>query len=226
MRTLLFDIDGTLLITHRAGGQALAEAMRVEFQVESFSTEGISFAGRTDRDLTAEILKLAKLDPSVQNVGRLRRRYSQVLRTAIATIPGQVLPGVFDLLEQLIRQPKVALAVMTGNFPETARIKLEAYGLMDYFPWLMGGDLDPIRCDMARRTKRHIENKHGAQATEDIIVIGDTTNDVKCARSIEARCLAVCTGSDDRQALQAAGADCVVEDLTDPQALQYLTESI
>jgi phosphoglycolate phosphatase len=222
MRTLFFDIDGTLLQTKRAGSGALARAIRDEFGIDELCVDGVQFGGRTDRDLLREILTLAQIIPSPENQGRLRKRYSATLRRMLDGIEGQVLPGVTDLLTALSPLPDVSLAVMTGNFPETARMKLEAFRLIDYFPWIVGGDLDEVRCDMARRAAEQLVRTHGPESRSDMIVIGDTPNDVRCARSMGARCLAVCTGSATRDDLEAAAPDRLVEDLSERAALEFL----
>ena len=105
MRTLFFDIDGTLLVTQSAGGNALAEAMRNEFGLEHFPLEQIRFGGRTDRDLVREILEVAGIEASAVNQGRLRRSYCHSLRESLPSVTGSVLPGVKDLLGALHHLP-------------------------------------------------------------------------------------------------------------------------
>ncbi|MEM6469451.1 MAG: HAD family hydrolase, partial [Planctomycetota bacterium] len=88
MRTLFFDIDGTLLVTRNAGSNALKTAMEREFGLESFSMESVRFGGRTDRDLVGEILQKAQIEDCEENRGRLRRRYAQTLRTDLQEVEG------------------------------------------------------------------------------------------------------------------------------------------
>lgn len=116
------------------------------------------------------------------------------------------------------------VAVMTGNYPETARMKLEAFELMDFFTWVVGGDLDAHRDDMARRAYQQLQRKYPETDEHDVIVIGDTANDVRCAHAIGARCLAVCTGSGKREELEQAGADKIVETLEDESVFTFLRE--
>ena len=52
-------------------------------------------------------------------------------------------------------------------------------------------------------------------AAADAVVVGDTPLDVGCAAHAGARSLAVATGSHSVDELRAAGADAVLEDLTD-----------
>ncbi|WP_161604641.1 HAD family hydrolase [Roseiconus nitratireducens] len=220
-RTLFFDIDGTLLLTRRAGRSALHQAMREEFGLAEVDDQGIRFGGRTDRELVAAFLRTAGIDPSPLNQGRLRRRYVSAFRQAVRSTPGGVLPGVLDLIRELSQHSQVRLAVMTGNFPETARMKLECFGLLEYFSWIVGGDLDASRCDLARRAAARLIRRGGGGFT----VIGDTVHDVRCARAIDARCLAVCTGSGTREELEREKADHIVDDLTDQSALAYLLQA-
>ncbi|WP_145387913.1 HAD family hydrolase [Stieleria neptunia] len=222
MRTLFFDIDGTLLVTQRAGSGALVRAMVDEFGVADLAIEHISFGGRTDRDLVCEFLVAGEIAPTPENQGRLRRRYAVTLRDVLPTVRGEVLPGVAELLPALSATPHLSLAVMTGNFPETARMKLETFRLIDFFPWVVGGDLDAVRCDMARRAADQLARRRGEAARDDVIVIGDTPNDVRCAHTIGAKCLAVCTGTATREELEIAGADRIVDDLTDRDAMEFL----
>jgi phosphoglycolate phosphatase len=222
MRTLLFDIDGTLIVTRRAGSGALARAMQEEFGVTDAPLDRIRFGGRTDRDLVREVLEASEIEPTATNQGRLRRRYSGLLREFLRTVEGQVLPGVNELLQSLSIMPHLSLAVMTGNFPETARIKLETFRLVDFFPLVIGGDLDSVRCDLARRAADQLVRRHGDTARDDLIVIGDTPSDVRCAHTIGARCLAVCTGSATREELEVAQADHIVGDLRDASVFEYL----
>lgn len=226
MRTLFFDIDGTLLITHSAGSGALRQAIAAEFGAEFGIDEvcmDVSFGGSTDRYLVTELLRLNGLPTDTATQGRLRRRYASMLRGVLAQQGGIVLPGVADLVERLSAVKTLRSAVMTGNFPETGRIKLEHFQLDRYFAWVTGGDLDAHRDDLARRAAEHLERMHGAEATEDVIVIGDTPKDVRCAAAIGASCLAVCTGGHGREELSDAGAKWVVDDLSAPETFDILT---
>jgi len=228
MRTLFFDIDGTLLLARGAGKRALIAAVENEFDVASVRCD-LSFGGKTDRDLVGQLLRANQIDPTAENQGRLRRRYSTTLRSVLRDHCGDaspeecVLPGVVELLEQLRRLPQLQLAVMTGNFPETARVKLEVFGLTDYFAWVVGGDLDVVRTDMARRAADQLGRRFGAGANRRAVVIGDTLHDIECAKAIDAASLGVCTGSGTHQQLCQAGADKVVRDLADREALEFLS---
>lgn len=220
MRTLFFDIDGTLLVSHGAGSIALRRAVEIEFGLSDFSAEDIEFGGRTDVDLVGQILTVCELPNTPENSGRLRRSYSGLLRQSLREVGGNVLPGVFQLLQTLTPMEHLNLAVLTGNYPETARMKLEAFDLMDFFNWVVGGDLDLHRNDMARRALQLLQRQH--PNADDVMVIGDTVNDVRCAHAIGAKCLAVCTGSGARRDLEKAGADKIVETLEDASVLSFL----
>lgn len=219
MRNLFFDIDGTLLSAPGVGQRALEDALRAEFAIAHPDCR-LDFGGKTDRDLVGQLLRRNGLAVDEGSRGRVRRGYSFALGQHLTKASGTIHPGVTELLDRLQTFSHVNLFVMTGNFPETARMKLEAFNLIGYFSRVVGGDLDEERDDLARRALQQLRR---SGAGSDVIVIGDTANDVRCAKAIGARCLAVCTGSGTRDDLANAGAEQVVTDLRDEQVVHFLT---
>ena len=217
MRTLLFDIDGTLLMTNGGGKSALGAALAAEFQLDSPKVE-ISFAGRTDRSLLAQLLTENGLPDNEEMQGRLRRRYTAIFPSVLAERGGYVLPGVPELLRRLAVHESVRLGVMTGNLPETATRKLEHFDLLQYVSWIVGGDLDHDRDDLALRAAKVLARRHGEKSTDNVVVIGDTPADIKCGHVIGARVVAVCTGFHSRDELEAEHPAAVLDDFSDVDA--------
>lgn len=218
MRTLLFDIDGTLLTIAGGGQRAFARALHAEFGVQQPDADVI-FSGRTDRSLLVELLQRNSLSPTPEACGRLRRRYLGFFQSELNTTGGTLMPGARQLLQQLQNHADVVVAVMTGNFPESATRKLEHFDLRGYVQWIVGGDLDVHRDDMARRASTMISSRYGEKAARDVIVIGDTPADVQCAHAIGARALAVATGGHSTEQLQQCDPWCVVEDFRQTDAI-------
>ena len=224
MRVLLFDIDGTLLVTDDGGKIALEAALADEFELSEVDV-AISFAGRTDRSLLRELLERNQLDVSERNQNRLAKRYSAYLPKILAQCGGEILPGVTDLLENVAAQDDLLCYVMTGNLRETATHKLNHFGLTRYFQSVFGGDHDSERDDLARRTAADLRDRHGEQELGEVIVIGDTPHDIRCGHAIGARVVAVCTGSYDRSALEAENPAAVLDDFADATAIHNLLTS-
>lgn len=215
---LLFDIDGTLITTGGAGYRAIKRAVEVTMGVER-ALEGIPVAGRTDSIILRDAVRAIdgrELTPELRD--RIRDIYMGILREEIDLVGGGpgVLPGVRALLDRLAGDPAYHVALLTGNFSQTAEIKLGYFDLWRYFAWGAFGedavnrnDLLPVAVERYReRTGQPIE-------PADVIVIGDTPNDVEVARVGRARSVCVTTGQFDRAALLAAGADVVFHDLSD-----------
>jgi phosphoglycolate phosphatase-like HAD superfamily hydrolase len=129
------------------------------------------------------------------------------------------MPGIRGLLDALRTRDDAHVGLLTGNFIEGARIKLEYFDLWKYFPWgAFGGDsanrndLVPIAVARAR--------EHGVDGISPahVIVVGDTPNDVECALVAGATPVAVATGSYTTDQLRAAGAEIVFDDLSDTRA--------
>ena len=227
MKLLLFDIDGTILLTDGAGGRAMLQAARRMFGPE-FSFDGISFAGRLDPDIILEACgrQGARLTDTEHRA--FRRAYAETLETELAlpTTNSRVLPGVKDLLEQLRHRTDVTLGMLTGNYAHTGPIKLQSVGIDPaWFTVRAFGDEAEDRPALVRvALARYAATQGGAIATRDVIVIGDTPLDVECAHVNGCQCLAVATGSFSEHDLRAAGAERVARDLSDPAPLLRMIE--
>jgi phosphoglycolate phosphatase-like HAD superfamily hydrolase len=218
MKTLLFDIDGTLINTGGAGGAALLRAFRDQFAVEEPGS--VAFSGRTDRAISRSLFELHGIPDVEDNWQRLQKSYLDLLPGCMEERQGRVLDGVEPLLNGLQAAGNSLLGLLTGNVREGARIKLEFFGLFDRFRFGGFGDEHYDRDHVAREAQTaatpHLGNGHGAQ---DCWVIGDTPLDISCARAINARVLAVATGIHPRAELSAAEPDILLDDLSNTDHL-------
>jgi phosphoglycolate phosphatase-like HAD superfamily hydrolase len=207
----LFDIDGTLLLTQGAGRDALSLALRDQFGVED-DLSGISFAGRTDTLILADVLSRHGLEFVDGDRERFWRGVSSHMRALMDPPRGGLLPGVRALLDTIGAEPGWVRALLTGNVGEMARIKLEAFGIHDAFAWGAFGDEAPDRNELAKLAVRRAAERHGVPP-ERCVVVGDTEHDIACARAAGARVVAVATGSQSSEVLAACCPDLLVENL-------------
>jgi phosphoglycolate phosphatase-like HAD superfamily hydrolase len=219
MYVCLFDIDGTLLASGGAGKSALEDALAEEFGVRS-GMQKIKLSGRTDRAIVHDLLSLSGLEDNEENRARLLSAYLKHLPGCLARGNGTVLPGVLALLQLLDSRTDVVVGLLTGNVQAGARLKLGHFGLAEYFAFGGYGDEHHCRDDVAREAllavKTHLK---GDVDPGRICVIGDTPYDVRCARAIGAKVVAVLTGYHDRVELTACKPDVLLDDLSDPAPL-------
>ena len=220
---LFWDIDGTLLLTARAGVFALEEATE-EVLGTRVDLSTMQTAGMTDFEIAEEICRAEGVeDPSVPTA--FLAAYERLLPERLGWRKGRVLPNVRENLEALSRRDDVVNMLLTGNVAGGARAKLRHYGLWEFFG--AGGAFSTEGCDrpsIARRA-RDLAAEHGGEVPpgERMIVIGDTPHDVHCGQAIGARTLAVATGPGyGLEALEACEPWAVVEELPAPPAFERL----
>jgi phosphoglycolate phosphatase-like HAD superfamily hydrolase len=215
----LFDIDGTLIASGGAGKSALEAALRSEFGIGQLS-DALDLRGRTDRAIVAEMIRCHGLDPCPETGQRILEAYLRHLPEHLGQATGRILPGIAELLRQLHRRDDLALGLLTGNIRAGARIKLGHFGLFDYFAFGGFGDHHLDRDDVAREALAEVKARfNGTVAAEDVWVVGDTPLDIRCARAIGARAVAVVTGWHAREELQEHRPDLLLDDLSDATPL-------
>jgi phosphoglycolate phosphatase len=223
---ILFDIDGTLLLSGRAGLRAMTRAFHATFGITD-AFKGESFGGRTDSYLVSKALKLAGLPDTPDQHHRFRDAYLPLLAEEIQH-PGEghkgLMPGARELLEALEEFEHVHLALLTGNYREAAEIKLQHFELWDFFEWGAFSDDHHDRNELVPIARSRAETYDiPVDAIERVIVIGDTPHDIECARVAGARSIAVATGGYTVEQLKDAGADDVLPDLSDtPRVVSLL----
>lgn len=220
-KLILFDIDGTLVLTGGAGGRAMARAAADLFGLKD-AAASISMAGRTDTWIVAQMAAQHGTPFSDQLLAEFRDIYIRHLIDEIHR-PGPqkgVLPGVSAVLDMLSLHSRAHLALLTGNFQRGAQIKLEYFDLWRYFEAGAFGDDAQDRNTLLTTALARVEAAGGPRARpSDVVVVGDTPLDVAVATAAGARALAVATGPYDVETLRASGAHVVLKDLSDPMAV-------
>jgi phosphoglycolate phosphatase-like HAD superfamily hydrolase len=219
MIVCLFDIDGTLLSSGGAGKAAMENALELAFGVPC-AFGNIAFSGRTDRAIGQDLFRLHAIEESERNWRRFLEAYLHLLPGYLAKFKGQVLPGIASLLQSLQSRPDVTVGLLTGNIRDGARLKLDHYGLFHHFGFGGFGDHHLNRDDVAWEALAAVQ-KHLPIPVDlgKVWVIGDTPLDVRCARSIGVKVLAVATGWHSEEILAAEQPDLLLPDLTDPAPL-------
>jgi phosphoglycolate phosphatase-like HAD superfamily hydrolase len=219
MTVILFDIDGTLLSTGGAGRLAMETALRKTFGLDTIR-DGLPYSGRTDRCIGYDLLRTHDLPVNEATWQQLQRAYLAELPFALRQRLVRILPGIDALLSTLTQRADVALGLLTGNLRAGAQVKLGHFGIDHLFPFGGFGDDHFDRDDVARLALADARRHLGRPVTgHDCWVIGDTPLDVRCARAIGARVLAVATGTHHADELAASGPDLLLENLADPEPL-------
>ena len=219
-KLVLFDVDGTLLLTAGAGRRAIYAALAEE--VADVAALGqIRFDGKTDPEIVAELLAAAG-DPEPRESPRVRRlceRYVSHLsrELGLPTARTTVMPGVLPLLDRLQEESSVVLGLLTGNVAPGAALKLRSGGI-DPERFAVGayGSDAGYRHELPPIAARRAEPIFGrVPSGAEVVIIGDTPADIGCGAAIAARALAVATGSFSVAELAACGPHAAFEDLSD-----------
>ena len=226
-RFVLWDVDGTIITSRGVGRRVMEEAAAAVAGLAEVPQ--IVMSGKTDPQILREIFTAAEL--AADHIDALLPEAMVAAETALAAAEdelranGSVLPGVEALLERLDATDGVRQTLLTGNLTANAAVKVGAFGLTHLFDAEVGAygtdhadrlELVPIALERARRFRSE------TYAPDEVWVIGDTPNDLACARAGGVRCLLVGTGG--QQGLEALGADAVLADLSDVErALAVLT---
>jgi phosphoglycolate phosphatase len=222
-RLILFDIDGTLVLTGGAGARAMAYAFNELFGVAS-AFQTIAMAGRTDPAILSDALAAHGIRADDPRVDHYRDAYFRHLAAQIPNVPAGsrygVMPGVRRLLDALVARGDTGLALLTGNYEPSARMKLEHFDLWRYFRCGAFGDEAADRNGLFHTAVARIVDCGGPTVDPgQVVIVGDTPHDVAVATAAGARSVAVATGSYSVDALRAAGADVVFADLSDTSAV-------
>ncbi len=191
----------------------MAETAKELFGVEEIAP--LKVHGRCDRGILGELFDSLGVSYEKHHQ-EFCRRYYQNLPASLVKNQGRLLPGVKSLLETLHAADNVALGILTGNLQRAAQIKLKHVGVDQYFSFGGYGDQFADRNDVAAQAAQAAnQSLQETFSSEQVWVIGDTPNDVRCGRSIGAKVLAVETGGGSSQELSAADPDLLLSDLED-----------
>ena len=218
-KLFLFDIDGTLLLTGRAGEHALRLGFKERFGVDD-DLSSISFAGSTDSAIVRQMFAAHGIPATPENIADLLDGYVRHLARELPRREGRVLPGIVALLEALHAREDCVLGLLTGNIEKGAQLKLSHYGVWDYFEFGAYADDHIDRNKLGPVARARAAEKHGISfAPADVFVLGDTPKDIDCARSAGFVAVAIATGSYGKDELAAHRPDFLFEDLSDTQGV-------
>lgn len=181
MKTLLWDIDGTLLTTNGAGAlpfkDSIEESLNCKIQFDREKQSGL-----TDHQIVKLHIQSNKLEKTHSHlINEIVDHYAAKLSGALQMTPVQTYPGIKELLAHLKSTSSFELAIATGNCKVGAREKLISGGLLKYFDQsriFCSEDTKP-RSDILKRAISGLGTN-----SESSIVIGDTIHDWNAAREL------------------------------------------
>lgn len=222
LKLILFDIDETMLASDGVGRRALCRALS-EVSGQEIDSSAVLLSGKTDPQICQEILQanglsLAELEGGLPLI---YQTYLPYLEREIAQSQSfRLHTGVEALLNALANHEDTYLALLTGNIEAGARLKLAPFSVNRFFQTGAYG------CDSADRmllpeiaTRRASALFDIQVQPQEVVIIGDSVNDVRCAQGFGARSVAVTTGKTPRDEIEAVNPDYLFPSLADTQAV-------
>jgi len=196
--------------------KAFEKTFETEFNAPS-ATRQVKFAGRTDPSLVRECFCNGRIEPVAGNFQRFFDAYVFWLHYLLAETAGNACPGVRELIRDLRQSDNPPLlGLLTGNIRLGAEIKLRHFDLWGIFEMGAFGDDHEDRnrlADIARERSGFLLDRR--MPGDEVLVIGDTPMDVRCAKAIGAKSLAVSTGGATHAELERCRPTLLVKELTE-----------
>lgn len=221
-KLILWDVDGTLI----HGGGVAGAAMRVAMERiygRPTDQERRSYAGKTDQQIVLETFPHLPPEALLDDIARFTEAYYAELSSQQEAFRARayVLDGVVPVLEHLAAGEHVQ-ALLTGNLRPVAQLKLDLLGIAHFFDFDSGafGSDHHRRRALVPIAAGRAAARHGRPfAGREVVVVGDTPNDIDCGRAFGARTVAVATGPFGLDELRAQDPDAALMTLADTDAV-------
>jgi phosphoglycolate phosphatase len=215
IKTVLFDIDGTLLVTGGAGAVAWQRAFRELHGIDA-NIEEHTHAGMTDPEIAEVVFReVIGRDGDEAERAAAIAGYLSHLEDAVNESSGyRVMPGIEELLPRLVADG-ILLGIVTGNIESAAHIKLARGNLNRFFAFGGYGSDARDRTELTRKALERGATVAGSPLDPAAtIAVGDTPRDVKAGHGAGIKVVAVATGSYSVGELSEAGADWAIPDVS------------
>jgi phosphoglycolate phosphatase-like HAD superfamily hydrolase len=215
---VLWDIDGTLLSTERAGIPAFEEAVR-RVLGDKVDLTSLHTSGLTDRMIARRLFTLLGHEPDPEREQLLLDVYGSCLPRHLARRQGRLMPNVSEVLSALAESGCVAQGLLTGNIRAGAAAKLAVHDLTDRFTFGAFADDGFDRVEIGRVALRRAAEKVGDLDLSRVFLVGDTPLDIACGAALGIRTVAVATGVYTVRELAATAPWLLLEQLPAPEEL-------
>lgn len=214
MWLVLFDIDGTLLRCGPQIREIFASSLSAVFG-RTGDLDNYDFAGRTDDGIVFDLMTGSGLSEErvTEVLPRFRDHYLAGLERDLDHRLMELLPGVEEILQRLVKRQDVLVGLLTGNWEVCARSKLSHFDLNRYFGFGAFGDGHRSRIELPPVALSRARERAVAVCSARTVIVGDSILDVRCARAHGIASLAVATGFTPACDLEGAGAEWVISDL-------------
>jgi phosphoglycolate phosphatase len=216
IEAVLFDIDGTLITTGGAGGEAWKRAF-VELHGSPLDIREVTESGMTDPEVGRVALQnILGRDPTSKELAAAMGHYLRHLSAAVDEATAyEVMPGIEELLERLVDAGHL-LGLTTGNVEAAAHIKLARAGLNRFFSFGGYGSDSNQRAELTRRAlERGRLVSGGVLERGSAISVGDTPRDVAAGHGAGIEVVGVATGNFTVDELHQAGANWSISTVAD-----------
>jgi phosphoglycolate phosphatase-like HAD superfamily hydrolase len=219
---VLWDVDHTLI--ENGGVSKATYAGAFELLTGRPAEHRAQTGGRTDPVILDSLLE----QHDVRVTPEHSARFAEVLEAALVArrdqlrARGYALPGARKVLEALARYQGVVQSVLTGNIRPNAYTKVATFDLHKHLDFEVGGygSDDIVRANLVGVACKRASAKYRVPFDETTtVLVGDTPRDVRAGHESGAYVVAVASGSDSMDDLRSEGADVVLPDLVDTQAV-------
>lgn len=220
-KLVLFDIDGTLLKVEGVSRNVLIESLRKVYGTEG-SAATHDFSGKMDGVIIREVMQQAGLSGSdiARGFDEAKQVYIEGFKANARREHVKLMAGITELLDRLSKRDDVVLSLLTGNFEQSGRHKLALPEINHYFAFGAFADDAATRDELPPVAVARAEAETGKRFEgKDVVIIGDTEHDVRCARVLNSRCIAVATGHLAADQLRSHNPDITLETLADTAAV-------
>lgn len=213
MRLVIFDIDGTLTQTVKADEDCFVRALTEVCGFSDVDTDWSQYKHTTDSGILHEIYETRiGRSPSPVEISQFRQHFVGLLVRVSSEAPFTAVAGAPALLSRLGGSAEHQVALATGAWRDSARLKMAGAGLRyDDYPAASSDDAFD-RESIVRLSMRRAAERYGRAV--GTFYVGDGVWDARACRNLGIPFIGVAT--DSRAArLVAEGAVCVFPDLGD-----------
>ena len=210
-KSIIFDIDGTLLYARGVGRKAFGYAFRTAYGIDYPNVEKLCFIGATDSGLISNMAKECGVESTISREEHFFLALTREIDEELSQKKPLVYEGIPELLGELNRTG-FSLGIITGNIRPTAWSKLRHGSIDSCFSFGAYGDDHHKREEITRTAISRAPSDSPV-----VMMIGDTPLDIHAAKTNNLKAVAVATGWVSAEELAEAGADLVLEDFSDTQ---------